>query len=40
VSAVVGLRGAYAFDTPAGPSIVCVAAIVFLTTSIFGRRRA
>ena len=34
VSAVVGLNAAYVFDTPAGPSIVCVAALVFLATSI------
>ncbi len=33
-SAVVGLRTAYALDTPAGPSIVCVAALCFLATSI------
>lgn len=32
-SAVAGLRGAYVFDTPAGPSIVCVAAICF---AVFG----
>jgi zinc transport system permease protein len=31
---VIGLRAAHAFDTPAGPSIVCVAALVFLATSI------
>ena len=29
VSAVAGLRAAYAFDAPAGPSIVCVAAVLF-----------
>lgn len=29
ISAVAGLRGAYIFDTPAGPSIVCVAAMIF-----------
>lgn len=34
LSAIVGLRAAYVFDTPAGPSIVCVAAIIFATTSI------
>lgn len=28
-SAIGGLQGAYIFDTPAGPSIVCVAAILF-----------
>jgi len=33
-SAVVGLRAAYVLDTPAGPSIVCVAALVFLATSL------
>ncbi len=39
--AVVGMRAAYILDTPAGPSIVCVAAIVFAATSIlnaFSRR--
>ena len=35
-SAVAGLRGAYVFDTPAGPSIVCVAAVVFALTSALG----
>jgi zinc transport system permease protein len=34
LSAVVGLRAAYVFDTPAGPSIVCVAAITFLVSSV------
>lgn len=34
VSAVTGLQAAYTFDTPAGPSIVCVAALIFLATSI------
>lgn len=34
-SAVIGLRAAYVFDTPAGPSIVCVAAIGFAITSVF-----
>ena len=29
VSAVAGLHAAYVFDTPAGPSIVCVAALLF-----------
>ncbi len=37
-SAVIGLRGAYIFDTPAGPSIVCVAAIVFAVSSLIGWR--
>ncbi len=39
-SAVIGLRLAYAFDTPAGPTIVCVAAIVFLGTSILQSLRS
>ena len=34
VSAIVGLRTAYVFDTPAGPTIVCIAAVTFLMTSI------
>ena len=34
LSAVVGLRAAYVFDTPAGPSIVCVAAMTFLVSSV------
>ncbi|MEM6711870.1 MAG: metal ABC transporter permease [Pseudomonadota bacterium] len=34
LSAIFGLRSAYVFDTPAGPTIVCVAAIVFATLSI------
>lgn len=33
LSAVAGLRAAYVFDTPAGPSIVCVAALFF---ALFG----
>ena len=33
---IVGLRAAWIFDTPAGPSIVCVAAILFVLTSVFG----
>jgi zinc transport system permease protein len=37
-SAVAGLRGAYIFDTPAGPSIVCVAAICFAVFGAFGAR--
>jgi zinc transport system permease protein len=39
-SAVIGLHAAYALDTPAGPSIVCVAALVFLTTSILQSLRS
>ncbi len=34
LSAIVGLRAAYVFDTPAAPTIVCVAAVTFLTTSL------
>ena len=34
LSAIVGLRAAYVFDTPAGPSIVCVAAMTFLVSSV------
>lgn len=33
VSAATGLRAAYVFDTPAGPSIVCVAATIFAVSS-------
>jgi zinc transport system permease protein len=32
-SAIVGLRGAYIFDTPAGPSIVCVTLVFFIVLS-------
>jgi zinc transport system permease protein len=39
VSALVGLRAAYVFDTPAGPSIVCVAALIFVALSIAGKVR-
>lgn len=34
LSVIVGLRAAYVLDTPAGPSIVCVAAISFLASSL------
>ena len=34
VSALVGLWTAYFLDTPAGPSIVCIAAILFVTSSL------
>lgn len=34
LSVIVGLRAAYVFDTPAGPTIVCVAALTFLTSSL------
>ncbi|MEX0278262.1 MAG: iron chelate uptake ABC transporter family permease subunit [Ruegeria sp.] len=36
VSSLAGLRAAYVFDTPAGPSIVCVAAIIFAAFSLTG----
>ncbi|MCF2906628.1 metal ABC transporter permease [Octadecabacter sp. CECT 8868] len=39
-SVIAGLRAAYEFDTPAGPSIVCVAALTFLLTSVFRNVRA
>jgi len=39
-SAVAGLRAAYILDTPAGPSIVCVAALVFVATSLLRTARA
>jgi len=38
VSAASGLRAAYLFDTPAGPSIVCVAAVFFALFSLLGWR--
>ena len=40
VAAVVGLRMAYVFDTPAGPSIVCVATCLFIVTNLIGWRGA
>jgi zinc transport system permease protein len=39
ISALAGLRAAYIFDTPAGPSIVCVAAVTFAVLSIAGSLR-
>lgn len=39
VSALGGLTLAYEFDTPAGPTIVCVAAALFALTSLTGLRR-
>ncbi|WP_371226160.1 iron chelate uptake ABC transporter family permease subunit [Roseovarius sp. 2305UL8-3] len=35
-SAIVGLRTAYVFDTPAGPTIVCIAAVCFAAASMLG----
>ena len=40
VSAFVGLQGAYTFDTPAGPTIVCVAAVIFAALSALGSVRS
>ncbi|WP_298261000.1 metal ABC transporter permease [uncultured Litoreibacter sp.] len=39
VSSLGGLKLAYDYDTPAGPTIVCVAAGLFALTSVFGLRR-
>lgn len=38
LSTIGGLQGAYVFDTPAGPTIVCVAAILFALLNLFGWR--
>ena len=38
VSAVAGLQSAYLFDTPAGPSIVCIAALIFAALNTLGWR--
>ncbi|QYX58676.1 metal ABC transporter permease [Roseovarius sp. SCSIO 43702] len=40
VAAVAGLRAAYVLDTPAGPSIVCVAALLFAALGGLGAIRA
>ena len=37
-SAVAGLRAAYVFDAPAGPSIVCVAALLFAALGLVSWR--
>ena len=37
-SAAGGLHAAYALDTPAGPTIVCCAALAFIATSVLRRR--
>lgn len=37
-SAVTGLQAAYVFDTPAGPSIVCVATLIFAALNLVGWR--
>jgi zinc transport system permease protein len=36
VSALVGLRAAYIFDTPSGPSIVCLALVLFIISNLIG----
>lgn len=38
-SAIAGLRSAYIFDTPAGPTIVCVAALSFVVFGLINWRR-
>ncbi|SNR52119.1 metal ABC transporter permease [Puniceibacterium sediminis] len=37
LAALGGLQGAFLLDTPAGPSMVCVAAIFFAVTTLFRR---
>ncbi|MCR8549834.1 metal ABC transporter permease [Salipiger sp. P9] len=37
LAALGGLWGAYVFDTPAGPSMVCAAAILFAVTTVLRR---
>lgn len=37
ISALLGLRVSFQYDTPAGPTIVCVAAIIFLASTIAGQ---
>ncbi len=37
LSALAGLAAAWVFDTPAGPSIVCAAAIFFVASAAMGR---
>lgn len=39
LASVLGLRAALILDTPAGPSIVCIAALIFALSSIFGLMR-
>ena len=34
LSAVLGLNASYVFDTPTGPSIVCVASLIFIITLV------
>lgn len=39
ISALSGLWGAYQFDSPAGPSIVCAATAIFVVTTLAGALR-
>lgn len=39
VSAVLGLRVSFLWDTPSGPTIVCVAAVIFISTNLGARLR-
>jgi len=39
VSALGGLGAAFRFDTPTGPTIVCIAAILFILTAVIARLR-
>ena len=39
ISALGGLWAAYHFDTPTGPSIVCVTAVIFAATTLTGALR-
>jgi len=38
VAAILGLQGAYLFDTPAVPSVVCVATLIFTVLNADGSR--
>lgn len=39
IAIIFGLRAAWLLDTPAGPSIVCIAALIFSITSIIGVKK-
>ncbi|WP_299297301.1 metal ABC transporter permease [uncultured Tateyamaria sp.] len=39
LSTVIGLRAAFVLDTPAGPSIVCIAALSFVSTTLVSSLR-
>ena len=34
-SVLLGLRASYVYDTPAGPSIICVAAALFMLSNLY-----